>query len=916
LTATSVGFISGSGGNDTIQGAINGVAPGSTLEGGLGDDSIYSRGVGDIALGGPGNDIIRNDSGQASLIGGAGNDVISGEDQQTTVYGGVGNDSILFTDTENLAYGDAGNDTIIGLNGGDIFAGGDGNDYLEAATTGNDASILFGNKGNDTLILSDTAADSAFGGQDADYVFAGSDATADGQFLFGNYGDDVIEYLGNGDGVVIDGDRAIDGVGGYFPATGTDAGADSIILASSGTDFATNITIAGGAGDDSISGTLGAGAAVYMGKGDDFFNIVSSGSSLITGDLGNDSGSISLGGNDSLFGDGIAQGSDATLGDDNFVLTGSGGNFIFGDTETGTDGGNDAIDATGIGSGNVIYGGGGNDSLTSGGGNTLIGGAGNDVYSFGAGDVIPFDSLGINTYIAGSGASSSDVVTVQPGDSFTGGATFLVTGEAELIKSLTSGGVIASDERDLIEITNVDGVTSLKGGNDTFTGQDLAATGVVSGGDGDDQITFTGTSIAAGTIDGGAGNDEFIFDDPLANVGANISGGEGDDSLDVAGIFSGSFTGGDGVDDVSIDTIGAGASIDLGAGDERIAIGFSGTEAGAALVSGGAGNDTITVGSTDTTGTSLELTIDGGEGDDIIYGKASGGDSISGGAGNDTLFGGGFGFGSADSGTNVSNGLGDTLTGGAGADIFVLGTEGKLGYIVAGVGTASFGEEGFFFTGSSATEPGTGVFNGVFNADVITDFDPTQDTIVFNNAGSQFGNAVAGSFGVGALTYLSDDLVTTGDYFGSDGTTGANNSFGLLGEAGSAGFAIYDLPFGTGYEPATTTSGSAATRSATLSTNLPIGFQAFMGTDAGSFPDTTAVTSIGTADSFFSFTTSGTGSGEIAAQGLTYDTGNGALYYDAKLLAIFEGAPNLTAANFNFTSASFGNDGPNLPTDI
>ena len=930
LTATAVGFISGSGGNDTIQGAINGVAPGSTLEGGLGDDSIYSRGIGDIALGGPGDDVLRNDSGQASLLGGIGDDTITSEDRQTTVYGGAGDDSLLFSDRENVGYGDAGDDTIIGLGGSDIFAGGDGDDYIKAATTGNNASILFGNMGDDTLILSDKAADSAFGGQDSDYVFAGSGATADGQFLFGNYGDDVIEYLGKGKGVVLDGDRAIDGVGGYFPAEGTDAGADSFILASSGTDLAEDITIAGGGGDDSISGgvgsagLLGAGAAIYMGKGDDFFNIVSSGSSLITGDLGNDSGSIVLGGDDTVFGDGAAQGSDATLGDDEFVLTGSGGNVIFGDTAEGTDGGNDVIDVTGLGSGNVVYGGGGNDELASAGGNTLIGGAGNDIYTFGAGDVIPFDSLGVNTYVAGSGASTSDVVTVQPGDSFTGGATFLVTGEAELIKSLTNGGVIASDEKDLIQITDVDGVTSLKGGDDTFSGVDLATTGVVSGGDGNDDITFTGTGIAAGLIDGGSGNDIVSFDNPAATVSANVAGGVGDDTLEVKGIFAGSFSGGVGNDSLSIGTLGAGASIDMGAGDELVAITNIGTTTeGVATILGGDGNDTISVGS-GATGTSTDLVIDGGVGDDIIYGKASGGDSISGGDGDDTLFGGGFGAKSS-TGTSISESLGDTLTGGAGADVFILGTTAKVGFlgsIGADQGSTYFGQDGWFFNGTNPASPGSGVFNGVFDVDVITDFNPDEGDVIIFNTTDAFDNTNEATFLTGTVGYLSDDLVTTGDYFGSTaGTTtrGADNDFGIVGSIGNSPIGSTTSTFGTGYtnETATTTVGSSTVTVRVLQSDLAVNGTAF---SSDSPSDTGTLTVTGQRLDILQFSAGGTAAGEIGTTGLFYDSGNGALYFDGRLTAIFADAPTLTSANFvldtNYKFEAFGNNSTVNPLDI
>jgi Ca2+-binding RTX toxin-like protein len=898
LTGTAVGFISGSGGNDTIQGAINGVAPGSTIDGGIGDDSLYSRGIGDIVLGGAGDDDIRNDSGQAQLFGGAGNDDILSEDGQTTVYGGAGDDSLLFEDELNVGVGDAGNDTIIGLDNGDILVGGAGDDYIKAAPDGEDPSLLFGNEGDDTLLLGNTSSDSAFGGQGADYLFAGSNATADNQFLGGDKGADEIVYLGAGDGVVLNGDLNAAG-----QSAGTDSGDDVFTLGSGG---ATNLIITGNAGNDSISGTLGADAQVYMGQGDDYFNITTSGSSVISGDLGNDSGSIALGGNDTVFGDGAAQGSGATLGDDELVLTGSGGNVIFGDTAEGTDGGNDLIDVTGLGSGNLVYGGGGDDEIVSAGDNTLVGGAGNDIYSFGAGDVIPYDSLGINTYVAGTGVSLADVVTVNPGDSFTGGATFLIadSNNASQVKFLESGGVITGDEIDIINITNVDAKSSLNGGDDTFTGGVLAATGGVDAGSGNDLISFTGTSIGAGTVAGGAGDDLIDFSNAEAVVAANVTGGDGNDTMDVAGIFAGSFSGGAGNDVLSIGTLGAGASIDMGAGDERVVIDSVGSDtAGVASIFGGDGNDTISVGS-GATGTSIDLVFDGGAGNDIIYGQAAGGDSISGGAGNDTLFGGGFGTGY--DGTNASELLGDTLTGGAGKDVFIIGTSGKLGYIgTVGVeGTGNFGEPGWFFNGSTAESSSVGIFNGALNVDIITDFNPAEDTIAFNSDGFfTAGTLDAGQFVSGSIAYLADDLsISNGNngYFGSTGGTdskGPNNAFGLVGDADDANapFGTFYSPFGTGYiQDVGQTSGLIGRF---LVDTLQAGQTAFLGSVAN-VADSFTVTG-GTVDAFFDFSLEGTAAGEIdGGVDFTYDTDNGALYYNEQLVAIFEGAPALTSKNF------------------
>jgi Ca2+-binding RTX toxin-like protein len=755
----TVSYLSGSGGDDTIIGAINGVAPGSTLEGGAGDDSLFSDGIGDIVLGGAGDDTLVNESGQASLIGGAGDDIFLPTDEQTTVYGGAGDDSVAFRDEANLAYGEDGDDTIIGGRGNDIFAGGAGDDYIKAFQTSTDANILFGNDGDDILVLSDTAADSGYGGMGDDSVYAGSGASAADQFLSGDKGNDTITYLGSGENVILDGDRSASGE----PTLGTDAGNDVFSVTA-----AKGMFVLGGGGNDSLTGTLGAESEVYMGKGDDFFNVKSSGSSLFSGDLGNDSGTIVLAGDDTVWadGDGVFAGTDAVSGNDNLVLTGGvGGNVIYGDIPTDTVGGNDTLDVTAAGSGNLVAGGGGNDLLKSGGGNTLIGGAGNDIYELSAGDVIPFDSLGVNTYVAGSGASVSDVVTVQPGDSFTGGATFLVTGEAELIKTISNGGIIASDSKDLITIGTADQLTDLKAGDDTLQGVNLTDSGSVFGGAGNDNITFSGTDVA-GLVDGGAGNDSISFTDKTATVTATVVGGAGVDTLAVAGIFAGSASS---IDVFQVGTLAAGAS--LGAGDTGVELIIPGVGSGAAgeeaTVSGGAGADTIGVGTSSSAG---PVILFGNAGDDILRVGTGGNATLDGGAGNDTLISSeGQGYAGTSGTTAVQQG--DFLVGGAGKDVFGFAGTNKLGFI-GGLGATGSGVAyaDSFISASGFGTDGTSFFNN-YAVDTISGFVSGEDKLYFDTT---FGYAAGGTLAAGGTSFY---VVTGTDGLGEGQTfTGAGGS--------------------------------------------------------------------------------------------------------------------------------------------
>ncbi|MGD1901540.1 MAG: beta strand repeat-containing protein [Geitlerinemataceae cyanobacterium] len=831
LRLGSVGIVAGFGGNDTIESPINSTAPGSKLFGGIGDDFLASRGIDDEIFGGRGNDVLVNESGRATLRGQLGDDTIFGEEDRNTVYGGAGNDSIFVREDRNVVFGGDGNDTIRGGEGNDSFAGGAGNDVLIATRTSDDPSFLFGNAGDD-ILESSPNADSLYGGAGNDSITAESSANASNMFLSGDKGGDTIAYFGSGAGAILDGDRSAS-----LTSAGTDAGADVFLVGAS----ATELKVFGGADNDSLFGTgsaIGANAEVFMGRGNDYFAATSAGSSRFSGDLGDDFGSIVAGGNDTVLGDPALVGTDAIAGNDTLAVSVLGGqNVIYGDDTSSSSAGNDSIATFGAGSSSIV-GGAGNDTINtsnSGAGDTLIGGAGNDIYTFGAGDVIPFDSLGDNTYIA-IGATANDTITVTPNDGYTGNATFVVTGETELIKTITNGGIIApesGDEPDLITITGTaDALTSLADGDDTLQANNLAATGSVFGGAGNDVLIFSGTDFSGGSgplvsglagvdlgvVDGGAGDDSIAFTGVAAAI-ASVTGGAGNDTI-AAPIFVGSAFGGEGKDVFDVLAIGAGAFIDAGAGDERINIPFVVELADATLTSrstvlGGAGDDTISIGR-DAFATRNDLAIDGGEGNDYLFGKLFGGDSIIGGAGNDTISGNASRMNEpyGRTGTNPELLGGDTLTGGAGADVFVLATDDAL-HIGADLGAAgtqvALNNPYIVYDGTSPAAATTGIFSGIQQIDVITDFNPEEDVILFNSTtwngvltslqpGTNADEIVGATnaLRVGSLAYLADNQTAGGQYLGNNVAGGGTaNSYGLtsyrtLGadDFGVGGFAL------------------------------------------------------------------------------------------------------------------------------
>jgi hypothetical protein len=84
--------------------------------------------------------------------------------------------------------------------------------------------------------------------------------------------------------------------------------------------------------------------------------------------------------------------------------------------------------------------------------------------------------------------------------------------------------------------------------------------------------------------------------------------------------------------------------------------------------------------------------------------------------------------------------------------------------------------------------------------------------------------------------------------------------------------------------------------------------------------DTGTLTVTGQRLDILQFSAGGTAAGEIGTTGLFYDSGNGALYFDGRLTAIFADAPTLTSANFvldtNYKFEAFGNNSTVNPLDI
>ncbi|MBW4661729.1 MAG: hypothetical protein KME15_23920 [Drouetiella hepatica Uher 2000/2452] len=350
-----------------------------------------------------------------------------------------------------------------------------------------------------------------------------------------------------------------------------------------------------------------------------------------------------------------------------------GGTAVFSSIENLTGGRGDDI-LTGDSLSNVLLGNGGNDRLSGLGGNdTLDGGAGFDGLSGGLGD----DSL--------SGGADNDALNGNEG-------------------------------------------------NDTLRGGD--GNDVLDGGDGSD---FLAGDKGSDTMIGGAGNDSFQWVD--GDGSDAIQGDAGTDNV----LVNGSVNQGD---QFTLRQSGTGVVFErnnlvpitlatqavetfnaingLG-GDDLLIVRDLGAASGISFIqfTGGDGNDRMSIASN----TSATINASGGNGNDVVMGGVAA-DTLSGDTGNDTLIGSGgndilTGVSSSFQG-NLGRGEIDLLVGGAGADRFVVGIQGRALYNDGNIITD--GDARNFFDGID----GTGDFAR------ITDFKSGEDVIQLAGRASQY----------------------------------------------------------------------------------------------------------------------------------------------------------------------------------
>jgi Ca2+-binding RTX toxin-like protein len=287
----------------------------------------------------------------------------------------------------------------------------------------------------------------------------------------------------------------------------------------------TSLTVDGGDGDDTITGSVSFATSINGGDGRDTITGGSAADTL-NGNDGDDSISAGAGNDIVNAGDGQdfvsgGDGEDIIIGDDgadtifggngnDSILANNGADSIFGEAGDDTLNGDGGFDSISGGDGNdVVFAGADNDTVSGGlGDDTINGQGGNDLMAGDAGDDLLIGEGGADTMSGGdgndtlNGSAGSDVLNGDGGnDTILGG----------------SGGD---------SIDGGDGDDSLlgQGGNDTLAGGSGAD--VVRGGIGDDLISTrtTDVSIDAAVIlpaEGNAGITSVVFNVTLSAASGN-----------------------------------------------------------------------------------------------------------------------------------------------------------------------------------------------------------------------------------------------------------------------------------------------------------------------------------------------------------------------------------------------------------
>ncbi|CDZ48038.1 DUF5801 repeats-in-toxin domain-containing protein [Neorhizobium galegae] len=667
-----IDLISGLGGNDKLSGGngadeIYGGAGDDAIGGGAGSDKLYGDAGIDTIKGSSGNDEIHGGADNDQLHGEGGDDTIYADDGNDAVYGGIGNDDIhggagndglSGQDNDDTIHGGAGNDTVNGGNGFDtavyddaregytVADTRDANGFVTSFTKVTESTVLGTNEGADNLsgIEAIKFGDVTLDLTDKVQLFDGTNhligtfdslkdavaASANGQTIrmaAGSFNEGTVvidkditiegpnkalagdasrgaEASINGrlvilaDGVTVTGVSIAEGAsGGAYDAAGIHVQADNFTLTNSvvsrieptgafrGLVTATG-SVTGLVVDDNVF--KGWATGVYLNPGatgavvtDNILESNNVGLSVDDPDAvkisdntftGNTTEQIGVGAMDATedLSNQIYDNSFTGLAPQVTIYPSGTNNQAI----TGTEHNDTVVSANNT---QVIHGGDGDDTLNGGNGaDELHGDAGNDKISGGSSNDKLYGDAGIDVIYGSDG--NDEIHGGADNDQLHGeGGNDTIYGDDG--NDTVSGGIGNDD------IQGGAGNDSLHGQDNNDTIQGGAGNDTVNGGNGNDTLNYT-KGDGADIIDGGADTDVL-----------NVNGSNGDNTFTIANSNN------DAKLELGVDTVVS-----------------SVTNVENIVITGGAGNDTLTV-SGNLNGTGLAqntIHFDSGDGDDVL----------------------------------------------------------------------------------------------------------------------------------------------------------------------------------------------------------------------------------------------------------------------------------------------------------
>src|SRR5215211_3303492 len=692
-----------------------------TVDGGSGNDTILGSNGADMLLGGDGDDFVDGQQGNDVAFLGAGNDVFHWDpgDGSDTVEGQGGTDTLEFNGSNIAELFDAsanGGRLRFTRNIGAIVMDTNDVEVVDVNALGAADTITVNNLSGTDVVKLDADLGGVLNG-------AVGDSAADTVVVNGTNAADVVDVFGAGTSV------SVVGLAPQVNITNSEGANDALVVkAVGGNDGVTATTVPAGVIKLTIDG--GAGADTLLGSQGDDVLIGGDNDDFVAGNRGDDL--TFMGGGNDVFQWSPGDGSDIVEGQDgNDTMVFFGAN-IAEDIDVSANGGRvrfvrdvanvtmdlDDVESTDFralgGTDNIVVGDLSGTDMTSigldlrgpnGGGDgaadtiTVNGTQGADVFGA-AGDASGINVFGLHTAInVLFQEQANDRLTLNAlGGDDTVNASSL---KADGIQLTMNGGLgadtlLGSEGDDLVNGGDGDDVALLGAGDDSFVWNPGDDNDTLEGGAGFDKMLFNGANIAE-NIDISANGNRVRFFRNVATVTMDLNDVEridfnalgGADNIvvnDLSGTdvteINTSLAATGGAGDAAEDNVfvkgTAGDDVALVAGDAS-GVSVVGLAARVNMTGAEAANDRLTVDTRDgadvveasgLTADAIQLTVNGGAGDDILIG-GDGNDTLNGGPGDDVLIGGpGIDILDGGDGDNVVIQLvgGDTVTSATPAD--------------------------------------------------------------------------------------------------------------------------------------------------------------------------------------------------------------------------------------------------------